>query len=326
MPLVLHFLNVGHGDCTVIEFPSGRVAMIDINNSRSLPQADKVALAEHERVSLVTFTETKVFKGERSWSDYYESLLVDPVEFWLERFGRGEPFRYVQSHPDMDHMTGLHRLVVQEGIRPLNFWGTANTKVIAASSWAKSPHDKRDWDAYCARRASTATPKVLDLTAGDEGSYWREDHVEVLGPTAALIDWCNSTCESWNNASYVLRIEHAGRRVILPGDAESREWQELLAAHGAAGLDCDLLKAAHHGRESGFDDDAVAAMAPSVVICSVGEKPETDASDQYRATGAMVLSTRYNGTITATIHDDGVVTIVDRNGKSIASIPKAAAA
>jgi len=34
MPLVLHFLNVGHGDCTFIELPSGRLMMIDINNSK----------------------------------------------------------------------------------------------------------------------------------------------------------------------------------------------------------------------------------------------------------------------------------------------------
>ena len=28
----IHFLNVGHGDCTIIEHDSGRITMIDINN------------------------------------------------------------------------------------------------------------------------------------------------------------------------------------------------------------------------------------------------------------------------------------------------------
>jgi len=38
MPLVIHFLNVGHGDCTFIELPSGRLMMIDINRqSRPRP-------------------------------------------------------------------------------------------------------------------------------------------------------------------------------------------------------------------------------------------------------------------------------------------------
>ncbi|HKP99795.1 MAG TPA: hypothetical protein VJ735_05640 [Actinomycetes bacterium] len=30
----MHFLNVGHGDCTFVDLPSGRLMMIDINNFR----------------------------------------------------------------------------------------------------------------------------------------------------------------------------------------------------------------------------------------------------------------------------------------------------
>jgi hypothetical protein len=36
VPLTIHFLNVGQGDCTVIEFPSGRLALVDINNGKTL--------------------------------------------------------------------------------------------------------------------------------------------------------------------------------------------------------------------------------------------------------------------------------------------------
>lgn len=46
MALEIHFLSVGHGDCTIIQFPSGRVMMIDINNSKTLPDDDVVARAE----------------------------------------------------------------------------------------------------------------------------------------------------------------------------------------------------------------------------------------------------------------------------------------
>lgn len=31
----VHFLNVGHGDCTIIEHESGHITMIDINNAIS---------------------------------------------------------------------------------------------------------------------------------------------------------------------------------------------------------------------------------------------------------------------------------------------------
>jgi hypothetical protein len=32
--LKVHFLNVGHGDCTIIRHPDGRLTMIDINNAK----------------------------------------------------------------------------------------------------------------------------------------------------------------------------------------------------------------------------------------------------------------------------------------------------
>jgi hypothetical protein len=32
MPLVVHFLNVGHGDCTFIGLPAGRLMIMDINS------------------------------------------------------------------------------------------------------------------------------------------------------------------------------------------------------------------------------------------------------------------------------------------------------
>src|SRR6266511_1503285 len=67
----LHFLNVGHGDCTFVDLPSGRLMMIDINNSKSLPEDDVIALAERHGVSTFDFRYSRLLKGARSWQDYY---------------------------------------------------------------------------------------------------------------------------------------------------------------------------------------------------------------------------------------------------------------
>ncbi|HZS16312.1 MAG TPA: hypothetical protein VFA51_00095 [Candidatus Udaeobacter sp.] len=42
----IHFLNVGHGDCTIIEHASGHITMVDINNSDSLDEDTRRELAE----------------------------------------------------------------------------------------------------------------------------------------------------------------------------------------------------------------------------------------------------------------------------------------
>lgn len=48
MPLRIHFLNVGQGDCTIVECPSGRLTLIDINNGKTLDASTrKEALAQY---------------------------------------------------------------------------------------------------------------------------------------------------------------------------------------------------------------------------------------------------------------------------------------
>jgi hypothetical protein len=49
MPLTFHVLNVGQGDCTIIKFPSGRVAMVDIDNLRVLDKDTAAELVEEYR-------------------------------------------------------------------------------------------------------------------------------------------------------------------------------------------------------------------------------------------------------------------------------------
>ena len=40
--LKVHFLNVGKGNCTVISFPSGNLAVIDIDNSKIDDETDSL--------------------------------------------------------------------------------------------------------------------------------------------------------------------------------------------------------------------------------------------------------------------------------------------
>ena len=47
--LRVHFLNVAHGDCTIISHPSGRLTMIDINNSQDYDSESFTELVKEER-------------------------------------------------------------------------------------------------------------------------------------------------------------------------------------------------------------------------------------------------------------------------------------
>jgi beta-lactamase superfamily II metal-dependent hydrolase len=320
--LTLHFLNVGHGDCTFVEFPSGRLAMIDINNSKSLPEDDIDALAEARGLSRWQFKAARLVEAKRTWEEYYKSLLVDPYDYYVENFSGRPIFRYIQTHPDMDHMSGLHRFFWQEKVPFSCFWDVAHNKECEESSFNNSPYSWLDWLVYQVLRSGNGPDDsehtVIKNLRGATGHYWTDDNIQILSPTKELIEACNNK-DSYNDCSYVLKITHAGRSVILPGDAEGPSWDSMLDL-GTDALKCDLLKASHHGRKSGYDEDAVDAMSPDAVICSVGKKPSTDASDQYASHGAKVLSTRYHGTITVKIWDDGDIWIDDHKGDRIHTI------
>lgn len=310
----IHFLNVGHGDCTIIEHPSGNLTMIDINNSSSLPEDDEVALAESHQVSLSEFRHSTFTK---SLEAMYRERLVDPREYYRKHFGERSLFRYVQSHPDMDHMSGLASFFWGEKVELTNFWDVLHSKQLSESEFTGGRFSWEDWLAYGYLRegngADGSTHKVLHKAHGDTGDQWTSDGLTLLGPTADLMEYCDRKGD-WNNASYVFRLDYAGRRVMLPGDAEKPAWDSIEAHHATGELKCDVLKAAHHGRESGYSKTAVQAIDPEVVICSIGKKPSTDASDEYRSHGAKVLSTRFHGTVKCTIWADGEVWIDDRNG------------
>lgn len=321
---VIHFLNVGHGDCTIIEHPSGRLTMIDINNSKSLSDKDVSGLAaalgisewEFRRAGSILATSTM------SWEDYYKSKLVDPHDYYKSNFNGRAIFRYVQTHPDMDHMSGLDRFFWQEQVPLWNFWDVAHAKKMTDVDFNKAHYSYDDWKAYENLRAGigpTSTHTVKNNLRFADASFWTEDGISVLSPSQALINLSDEK-EEWNNVSYVLRLEFGGRSIILPGDAVQEAWSEAIEKVHPNMLSADILKAAHHGRKSGYHKDAVDMINPHTVICSIGKKPETDAHEDYKSHGAEVYSTRNHGTIVVTMWEDGEVWVKDSAGKMLASL------
>ena len=56
---------------------------------------------------------------------------VNPVTY-RKSHGISSIFRYIQTHPDMDHMDGIRALF--DKFAPINFWDTNNRKVISSDS------------------------------------------------------------------------------------------------------------------------------------------------------------------------------------------------
>ncbi len=274
--LKVYFLNVGKGNCTIIESPSKRLSMIDIDNSK---------ITDEER------------------------KLTDPVEFFPNRFKDRELFRFILTHPDCDHLSGLNGLASKVQIG--NFWDTNHNKTISDDSWDKSPYDKRDWDRYLTFRNSKANPLCLQLYRNATSECcWVEDGITILSPTEELVKKSNDAPENdeqkYHHLSYVLRLDYKGKRFLFGGDASPDAWENILKAYGAEGLKADVFLAPHHGSKNNIHEKAFEAVAPDYVVVSVAEGVEYDYAF-YSKLGKYVLSTKYYGNITFEVNDEGKI-------------------
>lgn len=319
--LKVHFLNVGHGDCTIIRHPNGRLTMIDINNAKDLDSTTvqelemsggRIASSNPYKFSfmggdILLNTQGRRIASRDSAIDSlpnlarfdrgYDIPLSNPIEF-MKQQNYNHIFRYIQTHPDLDHMRGLTALR-DAGYKITNFWDTWHLK--QPNFFSQS--DRENWEQYQLLRNSTDC-KVLNLYRGGQNNYYAQDGIEILAPTRELIKLANQK-NNWNNLSYVIRLTYCGIRIIFGGDAEEDVWESIIDHYGDD-LRCHVLKASHHGRDSGYYQEAVKLMSPKYTIVSVGKKPSTDASNKYRRyTRDSVWSTRWKGDITLQIDWQG---------------------
>jgi competence protein ComEC len=194
----------------------------------------------------------------------------------------------VLSHPDLDHFGALSALVravpvkrvylpAGEGLNP---------------AWRETLADLDD------SRAATDT-----LYEGDT-LLWDGARIKVLWPPP-LAPF------SGNDLSTVIRVEFAGKRLLLTGDIEGPAEQAIRAGH--PDLAADILKVAHHGSRTSSGLAFVDAVAPlwAVISCdsTAYGHPHAEAMADLAwamGDGARILRTDRSGTIAFELGEWGV--------------------
>ena len=270
--MIINFLNVGKGNCTVIDFPSEHLTIVDIDNSRGTN----------------------------------DNELTDPVDFLKKRYKGRNVFRFILTHPDMDHLSGLHELHTEFDI--INFWDTDHDKTLEFNSDDKSPYKKEDWETYLRLRKSDLTPKSLQNLRHESKDHWNTDKVTILSPSKKLIKLSKETPEGnsnkHNHLSYVLRIDCHGKRILLGGDATIDAWDDILEECGKEALKADIFLAPHHGSKNNVNEEVFKHIAPDFVIVSVAEGVDYDYDYYSKLAQKEVLSTKYYGNISFELKED----------------------
>ena len=315
--LELHFLNVGHGDCTIICHPNdhrdtgkGRISFVDINDWKHLKQDDSKGVAGLEYY-LNNFKSKETGKS-MSEEEYAENYLDDPVEYYESEYRHRDTdiWRFIVTHPDMDHLSGIKRL--HEGVGFSVMWDTYHNKEMQEDEdeWPDK-YSKEDWETYQEIRDSDTGVNRVRPKVNSYSNWWRKengkgDSIRVLHPSKEFVSDFEEENQDkdnpeYNNLSYVLKIYHGDISILLSGDAEKEAWDKIIDRFGKQIFeDVDIFKASHHGRDDGYHEKVVEAMNPEHVIISVGKKPSTDAQYKYRQAfdeDTEIWSTRQYGRI-----------------------------
>ena len=310
--LTIHYLNVGHGDCTVIKHPSGRITVIDSSNGEVIDESRVEANLRRlhkDRAAFELFRALRGLSEKAALKQLGASVeLTNPVEFIARMYPKQNVFRYIQTHPDMDHMRGVAALLEHHDL--CAFWDTDNDK-----DEERRESDEADWKAYQDMRSDSRHRiyvrgnRKAYFGADDAYDNGTGDNIEILSPSTLWTAECNRG-KRWNDMSVVLRVTHNGKSFVFGGDAESPAWENMMAdpVVKAKLKGTTVLKAAHHGRLSGYDETAVTWISPACVVMSIGDDCDYEAIEDYKKHTNLVLSTYDCGDITMTVDEAGKAT------------------
>lgn len=262
----IHFLNVLEGDCNIIQHDSGRVSVIDVSNAYNSDDtpAEKIAKKIKDEVikrrTLVPSNKIDYKQKERP---------ENPIDY-LGRLGIQSIFRFIVTHPDMDHLDGIKDFFSSFNI--LHTWDTNNNKHCDVNAYFGG-YNPDDWKFYTDIRdgKNTGTTRIVNY-AGDENQFWKDDYIKILAPTKELVESSNKDPNGdYHDCSYVLLYLPPKRngkqwKIIFAGDSHDNTWNYILKHHREVIKDVDVLFAPHHGRGSNRDYSFLDILKPKLTL------------------------------------------------------------
>lgn len=271
--LVVHYIDVGQGDCIYIAFPDGTDMLIDCGSEN---------------------------KYQASAIDNLKTLNPD-----------GKIDRVMATHSDQDHVSYLDEVLSEFQVNNIympnimssyeksfefaNKKGTVKELVEKSKRDMFTDEDKINTLVYARFFVAALSEPNCNITL-NIGKY------EIRGQDYTFTFYCFSR-EEWyrrhlnngeqkNAVSPIGILEYAGRRLVFTGD--SNEINEEYYCKTYPYVDCDVLKVAHHGSRTSSSDDFLKHVKCEYAVISVGDgnshgHPEQDTLDRLKANGIQKI-------------------------------------
>ena len=261
----IHFLNVYEGDCNIIQHDTGRITVIDVSN------ADDHVDTPAEKA--LKATEARKAMRERNYvpsdkRNYGQKHIPDNPIDYLKKLKIGNIFRFIVTHPDMDHLDGIKDLF--NSFRINCVWDTDNKKPDLSTGGG---YNEEDWQFYKGIRDQTNKAYTrLTYTSKNSCNFFDLDDIHILAPTAGLVKQAIEA-DDYNDSSYVLLYTPPKKgggtwKILFAGDSHDKTWEYILNDQELKGLvtNIDVLFAPHHGRDSQRKYDFLNTLNPKVTL------------------------------------------------------------
>lgn len=271
--LVVHYIDVGQGDCIYISFPDGTDMLIDCGSEN---------------------------KYQASAIDNLKTLNPD-----------GKIDRVMATHSDQDHVSYLDEVLSEFQVNNIympnimssyeksfefgNKKGTVKEHVEKSKRDMFTDEDKINTLVYARFFVAALSEPNCNITL-NIGKY------EIRGQDYTFTFYCLSQ-EEWesrnlksatqiNAVSPIGILEYAGRRLVFTGD--SNKSNEDYYCETYPYVDCDVLKVAHHGSRTSSSEEFLKHVKCEYAVISVGDgnshgHPEQDTLDRLKANGIQKI-------------------------------------
>ena len=273
--LVVHYIDVGQGDCIYVAFPNGTDMLIDCGS-------------------------------EKGRKEYETSAISDLKELNPD----GKIDRVMATHSDTDHISYLDEVlsefqvnyIYMPNIRPKSGKSVKiNGRDVMVDSLDESKlvmfrdEDTIDTDSYAEFFIAALSEPNCNITL-NIGKY------EIRGQDYTFTfffffqeEWDSRNLKSAtqiNAVSPIGILEYAGRRLVFTGDSNNSNEKYYCETYPYT--DCDVLKVAHHGSRTSSSEGFLKHVKCEYAVISVGDgnsygHPEQEALVRLKANGIQKI-------------------------------------
>lgn len=300
--LMVHFIDVGQGDCILILFPDGKDMLIDCANYNN---------SSDYRTETLDYIDDYVTDGQL---DYLMLTHCDSDHVYFMDEVLEE---YRVSNVFMPNVLATHDEVESANIDEAKLDMFTDKDTVETACYADffvGALTEPDCNIYLNVDPDENTNAIVitddgvqDPDAPDTDATYR---LTFYCPTQEYYDESNlGSAEKKNAISPIGILEYNGFRLVLTGDSNEINEPTFVERVGD-NLDCDVLKVGHHGSESSSTEKFLDAIDCEYAVISCNAEgntfyhPRQTTLDRFVERDMTIYRTDNNGNIVLTVRDE----------------------